>query len=115
MLFNNKQFYYKLNTLTYCFDSSLNSANQIKNDLIKITIFLFIFKFFNFFLLSLSDVRLFNGLNLSMSLISSGGFLPTNSLNTIIKTPNQKFFYLISLVISFINIFSFLIYLKKEQ
>ena len=48
-----------------------------------------------------------------MSLISSGGFLPTNSLNTIIKTPNQKFFYLISLVISFINIFSFLIYLKK--
>lgn len=113
MLFNNKQFYYKLNALTYSFDSSLNSANQIKNDLIKITIFYLSLSLLIFFLLSLSDVRLFNGLNLSMSLISSGGFLPTNSLDTIIKTPNQKFFYLISLIISFINIFFIFNLFKK--
>ena len=59
MLFNNKQFYYKLNALTYSFDSSLNSANQIKNDLIKITIFYLSLSLLIFFLLSLSDVRLF--------------------------------------------------------
>ena len=39
-----------------------------------------------FLLFILSDVRIFNSLNLSMTIISSGGFLPTNSLNDILKT-----------------------------
>ena len=33
-------------------------------------------------LLSISGLRLFNSLNMSMTLISSGGFLPTDSIST---------------------------------
>ena len=37
-------------------------------------------------LLNLSGIRLFNSLNLSMTLISGGGFLPTESIRKIIST-----------------------------
>ena len=34
----------------------------------------------------MSDLRAFNSFNLSLTLISSGGFLPVNNLDTIINT-----------------------------
>ena len=56
-------------------------------------------------LLNFSNIRLFNSLNLSMTLISNGGFLPSNSLDLIIKTFFQKIILSISLLISLMNIF----------
>ena len=56
-------------------------------------------------MLSLSGVRLFNALNLSMTILSTGGFLPTNSLNQIINTNFQKFCLLISMILPFLNFY----------
>ncbi len=113
LLFNNKQFYFKSINLTYSFDSSLNSENKIKDDVIKITILYLTLSFLIFFLLTFAQIRLFNGLNLSMSLISTGGFLPTDSLENIIKTPIQKFSLLLSIIISIVNLFFIFNIFKK--
>jgi len=56
-------------------------------------------------MLSVSEIRLFNGLNLSMTLISSGGFLPTNSLNLIVNNNLHKIVLIVSFFISIFNIF----------
>ena len=61
--------------------------------------------FIIFLLLNASEVRLFNSLNLSMSLISAGGFIPTNSLNKIIETNPQKIVFIFSLILSMLNFF----------
>ena len=53
-------------------------------------------------LLNISNIRLFNSLNLSMTLISNGGFLPSNSLDLIIKTFFSENY--------FINFFTFFSY-----
>ena len=46
-----------------------------------------------FTLLTFSGVRLFNSLNLAMTISSLGGFLPSNDLKEIIKSNPQKFFF----------------------
>ena len=56
-------------------------------------------------LLNISGIRLFNSLNLSMTLVSGGGFLPTNSLNDMISTNVQKFILIFSLLISLFNFY----------
>jgi trk system potassium uptake protein TrkH len=67
-----------------------------------------------FILFSISGVRLFNGLNLSMTLISTGGFLPTNSLSQIIKSNFQEIILIISFIISLLNIY-FLLSIFNNQ
>ena len=42
-----------------------------------------------FIILYLSDLRAFDSFNLSLTLISSGGFLPVNNLELIINNYNQ--------------------------
>tara|TARA_B100001093_G_C26631398_1_gene929058 strand:- start:144 stop:920 length:777 start_codon:yes stop_codon:yes gene_type:complete len=49
-----------------------------------------------------------------MSLISSGGFIPTNSLNKIIQTNPQKIIFIISLLISMLNFFLILNFFEKR-
>ena len=48
---------------------------------------------------------MFNSLNLSMSLISTGGFIPTDSLDKIIQSNMQKVIFIFSLLISMLNFF----------
>ena len=105
LIFSNKQFKYKMNDLTYSGDGSINSENNIKNLLLKIFILYSALSFIIFLFLNFSNVRMFNSLNLSMSLVSAGGFLPTDSLNNIIQTNSQKIIFCISLIISMLNFF----------
>ena len=105
LIFSNKQFKYKMNDLTYSGDGSINSENNIKNLLLKIFILYSVLSFIIFLFLNFSNVRMFNSLNLSMSLVSAGGFLPTDSLNNIIQTNSQKIIFCISLIISMLNFF----------
>ena len=53
----------------------------------------------------MSGIRLFNSLNISMTLISGGGFLPTNSLTNIITTNFQKIILIISLLTAMFNFY----------
>ena len=50
-----------------------------------------------------------------MTLVSTGGFLPTNSLDSIIRTNLQEFFLGVSFLISLINIFFFYSILKNKN
>ena len=105
IIFSNKQFNYKMNYLTYSDDNNINSENNIKNLLLRIFFIYILLSLIIFLLLNITEVRLFNSLNLSMSLISTGGFIPTNSLNKIIHSNPQKIVFIFSLIISMLNFF----------
>ena len=114
LIFSNKQFAYKMNELTYSGDGSINSENNIKDLLFRIFILYSILSFTIFLLLNFSGVRMFNSLNLSTSLVSTGGFLPTDSFDKIIKTNLQKFILIFSFLISMLNFFLILNIFKKK-
>ena len=114
LIFSNKKFSYKMTDLTYSSDGSINSENNIKNLLFKIFILYSFLSFCIFLSLNIFEVRMFNSLNLSMSLISTGGFLPTDSLEKIINSNSQKIVFVISLLISMLNFFLIFNFLKQR-
>ncbi len=113
-IFSNKQFKYKMTELTFSEDIRVNSEISIKDLMIKIFIIYSFLTFIIFLLLNFTDVRMFNSLNLSMSLISTGGFLPTNSLDKIIISNPQKIIFIFSLLISLLNFFLLLNAFEKK-
>ena len=115
LIFSNKQFHFKMNDLTFSADGSINSESNIKNLLIRIFIIYSLLSLIIFLLLSLSNVRLFNSLNLSMSLISAGGFIPTNSLRNIIQFNFQKIVFIFSLLLSMLNFFLIINIFEKKN
>ena len=104
-IFSNKQFNFKMNELTFTGEVNINSEGNIKNLLFRIFIIYSLLSLLIFLLLNITEVRLFNSLNLSMSLISNGGFIPTNTLNTIIYSNAQKIILIFSLLLSMLNFF----------
>jgi trk system potassium uptake protein TrkH len=107
LFFSNSQFNYKLNKLVFGSDKSLNPEMNIKKLSLKIFFLYALITIIIFILFTFSGVRLFNGLNLSMTVVSAGGFLSTNNLNQIIKTNIQELMLIIALFISMFNIFFF--------
>ena len=105
IVFSNKKFNYKMISLTYSGDSSYSSQENIKSNIFKIFIYYCILSFSIFLLFNISGVRLFNSLNISMTLISGGGFLPTDSLNNIIQSNFQKIIFIVSLLITMLNFY----------
>ena len=71
----------------------------------KILILYISLTFFIFIILKIFDFRSFDSFNLSMTLISSGGFLPTNSLSIIINTNTKEFIFSLLMLVSFFSIF----------
>jgi len=114
LVFSNKQFNYKMNSLTYSGDGRTNSESNIKDLLSKIFILYSTLSFVIFLLLNISEVRMFNSLNLSMTLISTGGFIPTDSLEKIIRSNPQKLVFIFSLLISMLNFFLILNIFQKK-
>ena len=105
IVFSNKKFNYKMISLTYSGDSSYSSQENIKSNIFKIFIYYCILSFSIFLLFNISGIRLFNSLNISMTLISGGGFLPTDSLNNIIQSNFQKIIFITSLLIAMLNFY----------
>ena len=105
LLFSNKQFNFKMNYLTYSSDGSVNTENNIKDISLKIFFLYASLTIFIFIILKVSGIRLYNSLNLSMTLVSAGGFLPSNSLGQIINSNYQKIVLIFSLLLSMINFF----------
>ena len=58
-----------------------------------------------FVILNLFSIRTFDSLNLAFSLISSGGFLPTNDLSSIIRDDTQTIILSFLMLASFFSIF----------
>ena len=105
LIFSSKKFNYKMTSLTYSGDNNFSSEENIKNNIFKIFIYYCILSLSIFLLLNISGIRLFNSLNLSMTLISSGGFLPTDYLNNIIISNFQKIIFILSLLITMFNFY----------
>jgi trk system potassium uptake protein len=58
-----------------------------------------------FIILNIFEIRMFNSLNLAMTIISSGGFLPSNNLSNILINNSQIIIVSLLLLISFFSIF----------
>tara|TARA_B110000238_G_scaffold36114_1_gene37702 strand:+ start:1062 stop:2471 length:1410 start_codon:yes stop_codon:yes gene_type:complete len=83
---------------------SFNKAEILKQSF-KIFLLYSILTFLIFIILNLLNVRTFNSLNLAMTIISSGGFLPTNSLSNILLYNGQIIVFALLLLTSFFSIF----------
>ncbi len=105
LFFSNKTFNYKMTNLTFSGDSNFKSEENIKNNILKIFIYYIVISLLIFCILNFSGIRLFNSLNLTMSLASSGGFLPSNSLNEIVLTNLQEITLIVSMLISIFNFY----------
>ena len=105
IIFSNKSFNYKMTNLSYSGDNSFKSEENIKDNLFKIFIIYSLLSIIILSLLNLTGVRLFNSLNMTMTLVSGGGFLPTESIDKIISTNLQKIILIFSLMISMFNFY----------
>ena len=121
LLFSNKLFNFKMTNLTFSGDSNYKTVQNIKDITLKIFIFYCVLSFILFTLLNISGIRLFNSLNLTMTLVSGGGFLPSDNLNEIISTNLQKIVLIFSFILSMINfyfifnIFNQKIFIKEHK
>jgi trk system potassium uptake protein len=105
IIFSNKLFNFKMTNLTHCGENNFNSKENIKDNILKIFIIYSVLSIIILTLLSFSGLRLFNSLNMSMTLVSGGGFLPTDSIGKIISTNLQKIIFIFSLMLSMLNFY----------
>tara|TARA_B100000700_G_scaffold198963_1_gene218911 strand:+ start:11677 stop:13092 length:1416 start_codon:yes stop_codon:yes gene_type:complete len=105
LIFSNKQFNLKMINYTFNLESKLNLssnllsvANRLFLIYLSLTLIIFIFFF-------ISGLRIFDSLNLAMTVISSGGFIPTNFLNDIITNNLQSIALCFGFLISILNFY----------
>jgi len=83
---------------------SFNSSEVLKQG-IKIFLLYSGLTLLIFLILNLFSIRVFDSLNLALTLISSGGFLPTNNLSSIIKENSQIIILSFLMLTSYFSIF----------
>ena len=83
---------------------SFNTSETLKQS-VKIIILYTSLTLGIFILLTMSNIRSFNSLNLSMTLISSGGFLPANNLENIINNKTKEIVLSFTMLLSFFSLF----------
>ena len=95
---------------------SFNTSEILKQSF-KILILYSSLTFLIFIILSLIDIRTFDAFNLSMSIISSGGFLPTNYVGTILNSGLKQIVFSILMLFSFFSLFLTynLIFIKNKS
>ena len=116
LIFSNKQMNFKMIDLTFNFEKKINLptnfigvTNRIFFIYLSTTALIFLF-----FLVS--GLRLFDSLNLAMTVISSGGFLPTDSLSDIIRTNYQSLMLTLGFLISILNFYLlYNLFLRREN
>ena len=83
---------------------SFNKAETLKQSF-KIFLLYSLITLGIFIILNIFEVRMFNSLNLAMTIISSGGFLPSNNLSNILINNSQIIITSLLMLISFFSIF----------
>ena len=81
------------------------NSNETIKQCFKISIIYLFLTVVIFIILSLSDIRAFISFNLSLSLISSGGFLPVNNLEAIVNTKFKEIILSFMMLVSFFSLF----------
>ncbi len=85
--------------------SGRNFYNNFNYNFIKISLIYLATTIFIIFLYTVVDLRLLDAVNLSFTSISSGGFIPAETLNSILKNDVQIFIFSISLLFPIFNFF----------
>ena len=114
IIFSNNQYNFRLNQLVFTGNMGSFSKSNTKNILLQIFLVYSLLTLLILIILSMGNVRLFNSLNLSMTIISNGGFLPTNSLDQIFLKDNY-YILAITLLIPTINIFFLFNLLNRKR
>ena len=83
---------------------SFNNSEIIKQS-IKIFFLYSSLTIIIFLILNLFGIRTYNSLNLAMTIISSGGFLPANDLSSILINNTQIIIFSLLMLVSFFSIF----------
>jgi len=83
---------------------SFNSSEILKQT-IKIFLLYSIITVSIFIILNIFGIRSFNSLNLAMTVIASGGFLPDNELSSILINDTQIIIFSLLMLVSFFSIF----------
>ena len=83
---------------------SFNKAETLKQSL-KIFLLYSLITLGIFIILNLFNVRVFNSLNMAMTIVSSGGFLPSNNLSNILINNSQIIIVSLLMLTSFFSIF----------
>ncbi|MDA9877169.1 TrkH family potassium uptake protein, partial [Candidatus Pelagibacter sp.] len=83
---------------------SFNKAETLKQSL-KIFLLYTLITLVIFVILNIFELRMFNSLNLAMTVISSGGFLPSNNLSNILINNSQIIITSVLMLTSFFSIF----------
>ena len=116
LIFSNKQLNFKLLDLTYNQESKINFAPNLRIVSTRIFFIYLTLTLLIFVIFLLSGIRLFDGLNLSMTIISSGGFLPTDSLDNIIKTNYQSVSLSLGFLVAILNFYLlYNLFFKREN
>ena len=85
--------------------SGRNFYNNFNYNFIKILLIYFFSTVFIIFLFNLVDIRLLDSFHLAFTIISSGGFIPTDNLKNILLTNLQIFIISIALLLPIFNFF----------
>ena len=95
---------------------SFNSSEIFKQSF-KIIILYSSLTIIIFFILKFVNLRTFDAYNISLTIISSGGFLPTNNLNSIFHTDLSKIVLSILMLVSYFSLFLTynVIFFKKKN
>ena len=119
-------FLFSIVLLINIFDDSLKksltnfisfNASEIFKQYFKIFLLYVFLTFFLFISLKLIDLRTFDSFNLAMTIISSGGFLPFNDIETILNSNFKKVSFSILMLFSFFSLFLTynIFFLKKKS
>ena len=107
LIFSNKQINFKMVDLSYIIEKKINFSSNLIGVTYRIFFIYLSLTVLIFLLFLFSGIRLFDGMNLSLTIISSGGFLPVDSLENIIRNNFQSFLLCITFLIPILNFYLF--------
>ena len=107
LIFSNKQINFKMIDLSFNLEQKINFSSNLIGATNRIFFIYLSLTILIFLIFLISGIRLFDSLNLTMTVISSGGFLPTDSLNDIIRNNFQSMLLCFAFLLSIFNFYLF--------
>ena len=102
--------------LSFSLEKKINFSSNLVNVTSRIFFIYLSLTAAIFSIFLISGIRLFDSLNLTMTVISSGGFLPTDSLGDIIRNNFQSILLSFAFLISILNFYFFYnLILKRDN
>ena len=107
LIFSNKQINFKMIDLSFNLEKKINFSSNLISVTSRIFFIYLSLSAIIFLMFLISGIRLFDSLNLTMTVISLGGFLPTDSLNDIVRNNFQSIVLCFAFLISILNFYLF--------